>query len=85
MTGHGGSSVGSYLVDPTSPIPSHCAGISTLCCPLLSVCVLLAAVIEHVRDGCTVRAFLLPSMDYVTVMLSGIKVCESSLCMLLFC
>jgi len=31
------------------------------------------AVIEHVRDGCTVRAFLLPSMDYVTVMLSGIK------------
>ncbi|KAK3097810.1 hypothetical protein FSP39_013410 [Pinctada imbricata] len=31
------------------------------------------AVIEHVRDGCTVRAFLLPSFDYVTVMLSGIK------------
>lgn len=31
------------------------------------------AVIEHVRDGCTVRAFLLPSMNYVTVMLSGIK------------
>lgn len=32
------------------------------------------AVIEHVRDGCTVRAFLLPSFDYVTIMLSGIKV-----------
>lgn len=31
------------------------------------------AVIEHVRDGCTVRAFLLPSFDYVTVMLAGIK------------
>jgi len=31
------------------------------------------AVIEHVRDGCTVRAFLLPSFNYVTVMLSGIK------------
>ncbi|GFO47277.1 staphylococcal nuclease domain-containing protein 1-like [Plakobranchus ocellatus] len=31
------------------------------------------AVIEHVRDGCTVRAFLLPSFDYVTIMLSGIK------------
>lgn len=31
------------------------------------------AVIEHVRDGCTVRAFLLPNFDYVTVMLSGIK------------
>ena len=33
-----------------------------------------AAVIEHVRDGCTVRAFLLPKFDYVTVMLSGVKV-----------
>ncbi|KAL8583257.1 hypothetical protein ACOMHN_043092 [Nucella lapillus] len=31
------------------------------------------AVIEHVRDGCTVRAFLLPSFDYVTVLLSGVK------------
>ena len=27
MLGHGGSSAGSYLVDPTSPIPSHCAVI----------------------------------------------------------
>jgi len=35
-----------------------------------------AAVIEHVRDGCTVRAFLLPSFQYITVMLSGIKVCQ---------
>ena len=33
-----------------------------------------SAVIEHVRDGCTVRAFLLPSFHHVTVMLSGIKV-----------
>lgn len=31
------------------------------------------AVIEHVRDCCTVRAFLLPSFQYVTVMLTGIK------------
>ncbi|XP_067951454.1 staphylococcal nuclease domain-containing protein 1-like [Watersipora subatra] len=31
------------------------------------------AVIEHVRDGCTVRAFLLPDFQYVTLMLSGIK------------
>lgn len=31
------------------------------------------AVIEHVRDGCTVRAFLLPNFEYVTIMLSGIK------------
>ena len=25
MVEHGGSSAGSYLTDPTSPIPSHCA------------------------------------------------------------
>ena len=27
MVGHGGSSAASYLADPTSPIPSHCAVI----------------------------------------------------------
>ena len=27
MVGHGGSSAGSYLTDPTSRIPSHCASI----------------------------------------------------------
>ena len=27
MVRHGGSSAGSYLTDPTSPIPSHCASI----------------------------------------------------------
>ena len=27
MVGHGGSCAGSYLPDPTSPIPSHCASI----------------------------------------------------------
>ena len=27
VVGHGGSSAGSYLADPTSPIPSHCASI----------------------------------------------------------
>ena len=27
MVGHGGSSAGSYLADPTSPIPYHCASI----------------------------------------------------------
>jgi staphylococcal nuclease domain-containing protein 1 len=33
------------------------------------------AVIEQVRDGNSVRAILLPSFYYVTVMFSGIKVC----------
>ena len=31
MVGHGGSSAGSYLADPTSPIPSHCASIVVAC------------------------------------------------------
>ncbi|XP_077975644.1 staphylococcal nuclease domain-containing protein 1-like [Styela clava] len=31
------------------------------------------AIIEHVRDGCTMRAFLLPSFHHVTFMLSGVK------------
>jgi staphylococcal nuclease domain-containing protein 1 len=31
------------------------------------------AVVEHVRDGCTIRAFVLPTFQYVTVMMSGIK------------
>ena len=29
MVGHGGSSAGSYLAGPTSPIPSHCASTVT--------------------------------------------------------
>jgi staphylococcal nuclease domain-containing protein 1 len=36
------------------------------------------AVIEQVRDGSTVRAFLLPNFEYVTITLSGIKVQQYS-------
>ncbi|VDK57091.1 unnamed protein product [Gongylonema pulchrum] len=32
------------------------------------------AIIEQVRDGSTLRAFLLPDFYYVTLMLSGVKV-----------
>ena len=28
MVGHGGSSAGSYLADPTFPMPLHCAVIN---------------------------------------------------------
>ena len=46
MAGHGGSSAGSYLADPTSPIPSHCASVVTtstvrvnsICCVVLRGC-----------------------------------------------
>lgn len=33
------------------------------------------AIIEHVRDGSTVRAFLLPDFYHITLMISGIRVC----------
>ena len=40
MVGHGGSSAGSYLADPTSPIPSHCAVIILFKkCPSVSIVV----------------------------------------------
>lgn len=35
------------------------------------------AIIEHVRDGSTVRAFLLPDFYYITLMISGIRVSRS--------
>lgn len=31
------------------------------------------AIIEHVRDGSTIRAFLLPEFNYITLMISGIR------------
>lgn len=40
----------------------------------------IKAVIEHVRDGSTVRAFLMPEDNtfyYITLMLSGIRVSNS--------
>ena len=39
MLGHGGSSAGSYLTDPTSPIPSHCADYPASKCPSASIVV----------------------------------------------
>ena len=42
MVGHGGSSAGSYLADPTSPIPSHCASIvatSTARVNMIGLCI----------------------------------------------
>ena len=54
MVGHGGSSAGSYLADPTSPIPSHCALIvttSTLRVNLL-VCSHKGSDVLHATNGC---------------------------------
>lgn len=43
----------------------------------------IKAVIEHVRDGSTVRAFLLPDFNYITLMISGIRV-SLSFCFVFF-
>lgn len=34
----------------------------------------IQAVVEHVRDGSTIRAFLLPDFYHITLMVSGIRV-----------
>lgn len=34
----------------------------------------VSAVVEHVRDGSTIRAFLLPDFYHITLMVSGIRV-----------
>ena len=47
MLGHGGSSAGSYLADPTSPIPSHCAVIILFQSVALSNMVFLMSCIYH--------------------------------------
>ena len=39
MVGHGRSSAGSYLADPTSPIPSHCCNYPVSKCPSASIVV----------------------------------------------
>ena len=43
MVGHGGSSAGSYLADPTSPIPSHCAPIVATSTFHIQSCILISS------------------------------------------
>ena len=48
MVGHGGSSAGSYLADPTSPIPSHCASIAaTSTVRVKSICTVLITKVQY--------------------------------------
>ena len=44
----------------------------------------MIAVIEHVRDGCTLRAMVVPSFEMLTVAMSGIKVSSYSNTLFLF-
>ena len=51
MLGHGGSSAGSYLADPTSPIPSHCAVIYPVSkCPSASIAVTSTLRVNKITD-----------------------------------
>ena len=51
MVGHGGSSAGSYLADPTSPIPSHCASIVATSTVRVDVLNILVKYISVTRTG----------------------------------
>ena len=56
MVGHGGSSAGSYLADPTSPIPSHCASIvATSTLRVKFFCIQDNLAIRNVCSGDTVQ------------------------------
>ena len=55
MLGHGGSSAGSYLADPTSPIPSHCAVIILFQkCPSASIVATSTLRVNYPRGAQTV-------------------------------
>ena len=76
MVGHGGSSAGSYLADPTSPIPSHCASIvvaSTLRVSFKQLCLLNTSLMR--RFSCSLlKARKLIGRIPVKYQLTGIKV-----------
>ena len=66
MVGHGGSSAGSYLADPTSPIPSHCASI-----------VATSTVRVNILQGCGCE--LIPEQDSVLVSVHELLVSQFDL------
>ena len=60
MVGHGGSIAGSYLADPTSQNPSHCASIvvaSTVRVKVISVSWQVLRLVICVFDVCTVAFY----------------------------
>ena len=66
MVGHGGSSAGSYLADPTSPIPSHCASISTLR-------------VKKLPFFCALSDLIRRSTAHKTIALSTVRDCQRNL------
>ena len=75
MVGHGGSSAGSYLADPTYPIPSHCASIvvtSTIRVNVLSACIIGVRIHVAVSEGCRFLTVTCKSLSFFKVLFLGI-------------
>ena len=73
MVGHGGSSAGSYLADPTSPIPSHCASIvvtSTL--RVKQDIIWVSFPLVHFIILCTCTGLNVDSREHLEASLSGL-------------
>ena len=52
MVGHGGSSAGSYLTNPTSPHPSHCASIVATSTLRVNNCLMTASFVCDGTHSC---------------------------------
>ena len=65
MVGHGGSSAGSYLADPTSPIPSHCASIVVTSTVRVNGYILSSGVWKGFKGGCVRRTLMTVQMNHV--------------------
>ena len=82
MVRHGGSSAGSYLADPTSPIPSHCVvTILFKKCPSASIVVTSTLTVniddEHYESvQLQMHVFLLIINDLLVVGISHKGQCE---------
>ena len=52
MVGHWGSSAGSYLTDPTSPIPSHCASIVMTSTVRVNIRIIVGCILSEYTGIC---------------------------------
>ena len=69
MVGHGGSSAGSYLADPTSPIISHCESIgATSTLRVNSTCFIKELIYTDIHQTVMVRLECSPVHVYVSAL-----------------
>ena len=71
MVGRGGSSAGSYLADPTSPIPSYCASIvltSTVRVKTrLTAHMLIYVPVYDLHNSCDTKSYILNYVCFLTL------------------